>query len=222
MGSEYITTKTVNVPIKNIFDQSSLRYDGVSYPGPARFVKSRILEFLKCVFEMQPVGHYKFNEDLEYTELVISDQMTFNQDVVDKRPALIVRRGPIQFSHVSGIDRTMERDKLLLTDKKTKIDILRGSVSIECYGNSQSLQSEELADMVFQMFNMFDVALRQVGFMQIGASSMGQEQPVKVSSKVNYIVTPVLVNYSVQRKWTTEGTNYRRLREIVENRLSTN
>jgi hypothetical protein len=212
-----ITKFPRNAPMRPPLSDESIRYDGVRYPGPVRFVKSVILEFLKSVFEKFPDENYLFNEDINKTKLVIHDKLTFNLDKVDKRPALVTERDTLYSSKgQTGIDRTVRLEKQFETDTKVKTDIFRGNITIQCYGLSQTLQSEELADLVFMIFNTLDVALRHIGFMSIYATAIGREVPTVSTSKVEYIVTPVLVTYQIQRNWSIGGNNYRKLKEIID------
>jgi len=217
MKKQFITTKPQNIPFPKTMTSKSMRYEGVEYAGPASFAKSIIIEFLKDVFESFQPGDYKYDEDILTTEIVISDRNTFNLAAVDKRPALIVERGALMYTKTGGIDRVESRHDQFLTEKRIKTDVIQGSATVNCYGMGSTLQSEALADTVFQLFNVFDVALRHVGFKSIFASTIGREIPIETNqSAITYICTPVEVQFTFVKRWSIESNNLRRLKNVLD------
>lgn len=225
-----VMTKTVNVPGRGPLDRSSFRYRGANYGGVCTAAKGLMLEFLKTCFENLEDGNpFKFHEDQKYSKIFIGDKLTFNLDQVDKRPAVIVSRGGIGYRKV-GFDQSFERSLLQKRDDEDgryegsvkKTGLLNGGLVIQCYGKGQSLQAELLGESVFELITDMEDALREIGYFTCYATHVGEEIPVKQGAKVNYIMVPVQVTFSMQRSWSITPRNLRVLRNVVLAKLTAN
>lgn len=59
------------------------------------------VRFLQLAFATFEKGNYKWSDDEALTDIIISDQATLARDVVEKRPAILVARGPASFGNIS-------------------------------------------------------------------------------------------------------------------------
>src|SRR4051812_30766259 len=59
------------------------------------------VRFLQVVFESFPKGSYHWSLDESNTDITISDQATIARDTVEKRPAILVARGPVAYGNLS-------------------------------------------------------------------------------------------------------------------------
>ena len=57
--------------------------------------------FLQVVFSGFPKGSYHWDQDEKLTDITISDEATIAKEVVNRRPAILVARGPAQFTNTS-------------------------------------------------------------------------------------------------------------------------
>jgi len=223
-----IISKTVNIPARDAQDRTSIRYNGTDYSGVCRGAKSLMIEFLRECFEnLADFDQFKFDEDQKCSKINILDKLTFNLDEVDKKPAIVVHRGGVQYGKI-GRDQRLKETRLQnreideLEGSTIKTGLLRGSLVIQCYGKGQTLQAELLGESVFELITDMEDALRQIGFFECYATGIGEEIPVKQGSKITYIMVPVSVQFSMQRTWSITPTNLRKIRNIVLDRLNAN
>lgn len=207
-------THAVYIPTPSALNRASIIDGKTRYDGPARLVKSLTLEFLKIIFGNQPRGSFHWDNDLESSDIIILDSLTFNLPVIEKRPAIVVKRGAISPMKVSGIGQLQEHD--IKTGDKIKTDLMQGTITLQCYGKGHSLQAEILADMVFEIFdNSFEDALRLYGFKNIYATGIGEEMPVRTDSKIETVMVPVGLKYQIQRRKIIQQVCARKVNDIV-------
>jgi len=223
-------TDTLNLPSRDPLSRDSFRYLGHKYGGACSASKSLMIEFLKTCFENLSEDHcFKFHEEQKYSKIFIGDKLTFNLAEVDKRPAIVVHRGSIGYRKI-GFDQSFERGLLQRREDSLgdyegavkKTGLLRGSLMIQCYGKGQSLQAENLGESVFELITDMEDALKKVGFFECYSPGVGEESPIKQGSKVEYIMVPVQVTFSMQRSWSIVPDNLRRLRDVVISQMTTN
>jgi len=216
-------SKTINIPGREPLDKTSFKYSGVNYSGVCRAAKSLMLEFLKTCFENLPKSHqFRFDEEQNHSKINIVDKLTFNLNEVDKRPAIVVHRGSVGFSK-QGRDSTIKHGRLQRRQDDSgeyegsthKTGLLRGALSVRCYGKGQTLQAELLGESVFELITDMEDALREIGFFECYANGIGEEVKVSEGGKVTYIMVPINVVFSMQRSWSITPTNLRIMRDAV-------
>jgi len=226
--TDNVMTKTFNVPERDVLDKNSIKYEGVNYGGVCRAAKSLIIEFLKTCFENLPENHeFKFHEEQKYSKISILDKLTFNLDQVDKRPAIVINRGTLSYNKIGRDQRVKEgllqrREDISgsLEGSIHRTGLMRGNLTIQCYGKGQTLQAELLGESVFELVTDMEDALRRIGFVECYAGAIGEEMPVVGGSKIKYVMVPVSVIFSMQRTWSITPVNLRRLNDVVVKKLT--
>ena len=108
---------------------------------PLLLIRKTALSFIQGLFEQADVGHFRWLEDLEETEIIVTDETPIKLDVVGKRPAISVVRAPVAWGQTS-------LDEMRSTDSRTgareHTDLLRGMLSINCCSRVD-LESEYIA-----------------------------------------------------------------------------
>lgn len=178
--------------------------------------KDILLRFFQDVFSQQPPGQNSFHfepgaadelgsTDEKVSELIISDQGPVGTDSVEKRPAIILSRGPFAYANTS-------LDQMLLVDfgtgKRTHTDLLSGSFVVNCVSRS-GLEADKLALMVAKLIRIYRRQLQKAGFFYIGAQiNIGTESPagslVSGDSTEDFVVVPVSFPVFYQESWTVE------------------
>jgi hypothetical protein len=148
--------------------------------------------------------------DEENTEVIITDAGSLGTDVVEKRPAIVLSRGPFAYAN-SAMDNLLTLDES--TEKRTHTDILTGSFVINCVSRN-GLEAEKLALLVSKAIRIHRRRIQLAGFFQIGQRiRIGSESPanalVSGDSEEDFISVPVTFpvyyqeTYSIQPSATT-------------------
>jgi hypothetical protein len=204
------------VQLNDSIELDSLRIENRSYK-PYQFVKNMVLEFLQLLFQSRTQGNFKWDASNEITEIMITDKNTFNLDTVEKRPAIIVARGPLVWTNQSGLDKMLSLDRR--TGKKTYTDLIQSSVTVNIISRN-GLESESIAYDVCWGVQAFRGALRKVGFFKIEGPQMGQETLVVSDSRPDLTMVPVFLTMYLQDKWTMEPVDAARLTKLFMEQLN--
>lgn len=178
--------------------------------------KDILLRFLQDLFFQMPRGQgcYHFEPastaggtDEEGTELIISDAGSVNTASVEKRPAIIVSRGPFAYGNTS-LDQLLKKDPGLMSDTRVHTDLLSGSFVINCVSRV-GLEAEEVATIVMKAIRVYRRELQKAGFFHIGAMvQVGSETPagalVQGDSDEDFINVPVSFPVYYQESWTVQ------------------
>jgi len=161
---------------------------------PLEHLRSTFVGFLQGLFYYAPNGCYHWEPDENDTEIVIQDEGTVREEVIAKRPAITLVRGPIQFSTVS-LDDMESYDADIA--RKTKSVIVSGSVTINCLSRV-SLESEKIAWIVMEHIWLLREVLLRAGMFETGRGpQMGSPSPagsiVADDKGDEYTVTPVMM-----------------------------
>ncbi len=176
--------------------------------------KDILIRFLQDVFHQQVPGQNNFHfepgaaseqgsTDEPATELIISDQDSVNTDSVEKRPALILSRGPFAYSNTS-MDQLLSLD--ISTGVRKHTDLLAGSFVVNCISR-KGLEAERLALMVAELIRVYRRQLQKAGFFLIGAQvNVGVESPagslVTGDSAEDFVVVQTSFPIFYQNSWT--------------------
>jgi len=184
--------------------------------------KDILLKFLQNFFYQQPAGcyHFAIGEDWQTaemeTEIIISDAGSINTDTVEKRPAIIISRGPFAYANL-GIDNYLVED---FTDgKRTHTDLLSGSFVINCVSRN-GLESEKIALLVAKALKIYRRILHRAGFFQIGQTvKIGTESPANSllggDSDEDFITVPITFPVFYQESWTINSSQAELLEKVV-------
>lgn len=176
-------------------------------------VKLIMVVWLRWLFiESFPGFEWKLKE--EDSKILISDAHTSWGEGVDKRPRIIVDRGPLGWENVS-FDKTLGggslgtpvyRDGVSIDDflrggvvvpgQDTVVDMLSGSMNVLCYAR-EGLLAERIASFVHAAVRAHRDKLRQMGFFQIDSTSVGRETPEHATSNYRVVRVPVTISYKM-------------------------
>jgi hypothetical protein len=163
-------------------------------------VRKSVLAFIQGVFEAQDPGSFKWQESLQDTEIVVTDESPLHLDVVGKRPAIGVVRGPVRWGQTS-LDEMQKLDQV--TGMKQKTDLLPGTVSINCCSRAD-LESEYLAWVVANtIWLLRDIFMKYTKIHEFGRGiSIGSPSPagaiVAGDTEGEWICTTVQVPFHLQ------------------------
>ena len=159
---------------------------------PLEHLRGTFVGFLQGLFHHAPNGCYHWGPDENDTEIIIQDEGTVREEVVAKRPAITIVRGPIQFSTLSLDDmESFDAD----IGRKTKSVIVSGSITINCLSRV-SLESEKIAWIVMEHIWLLREILMRAGLFETGrGAQLGSPSPagsiIADDKGDEYIVTPV-------------------------------
>jgi len=175
-------------------------------------VKDRILEFLQRLFGQEELygtngklgNDFLWQLDTTLTKILIMDSNTENLEEVEKRPALILSRAPIQWQKIA-IDQFSSMD--WKTGAKSYSDLLSTSLRINCFSRN-GLEAEFLASVVFQCIQFFSHELKSLKeIFDVASVSIGEEAIVSSDSQIDLSVVPVIIGLYLKNSWkvTPEG-----------------
>jgi hypothetical protein len=197
-------------------------HDGVTpLPSAHKVLKNYLLEFCQLLFDGRNFP-FVWDADPSKTQINIVDKYAFNLDQVTQNPCIVASRGPQAWTNQGGIGRRQKVD--FKTGKVTYTDLVRGAVTLSCFAKS-GLEAEDTAGFLFEALQAFRFVLRnwtsegrvgvKPGLFKVEAVTMGEEALVKSNSRPNLSVVPVAVAAMVQRRWSVEAHNARKLRQVL-------
>jgi hypothetical protein len=172
--------------------------------------KDILLKFLQDLFYGHEKGcfHWEpgggaYGSDEEESELILTDAGALNTDTVEKRPVIVVSRGPFAYGNTS-LDQLLEFDGPTAT--RTHTDLLSGSFVINCLSRT-GLEAEQLAVIVAKAIRIYRRFLQRAGFFYIGHQvQIGAESPpgaiLSGESTEDFINVPVSFPVYYQESWT--------------------
>lgn len=175
-----------------------------------------LVRFLQLVFETFDKGNYHWDPDEELTEIIISDQATMAAETVEKRPAIIVARGPASFGNIA-IDqfagpRLNSREGFVpnfdpASGARRHTDLVAASSSFNCL-SSNGPEAQRLAWICAMATRRLKRSLMRAGFHRIGEEvQVGPESApgaVVQPDSDEIIMVTVSVPFFFQDFWTIE------------------
>jgi len=178
-------------------------------------VKDKILMFLQQLFAQEHLygnsedesmrNEFRWHLDDNQTKIMIMDTNTENLEAVEKRPALIITRSPIQWQKLA-IDQRFRYD--WQKDISSYSDLLSSSLRVNCFSRN-GLEAEFLATIVFQCVQFFAKDLKQMDeIFDITSVQIGEEAIVLSDSQIELSVVPVIIGVYLNNTWkvSSEGT----------------
>lgn len=178
-------------------------------------VKDKLLMFLQQLFAQKELygrsgdgkmqNDYRWHLDDNQTKIMIMDTNTENLEAVEKRPALIITRSPIQWQKIA-IDQRLNYD--WQRDISSYNDLLSSSLRVNCFARN-GLEAEFLATIVFQCVQFFSKDLKQMEeIFDIASVQIGEEAVVLSDSQIELSVVPVIIGVYLNNSWkvSSEGT----------------
>ena len=158
-------------------------------------VKDQVILVLRSFFADQP--KYTWLADSNETKVIIADKYSYELEAVEQRPIISVQRGAIRpfgrhIGHFRGSD---------LRAVDSFVEAFRVDFVVLCLSRV-GLEAETLAQLVFQFIMRYRSKLREKGFLDIKASSLGEERIAKSDSKIDISVVPVTISVEITDSWS--------------------
>jgi len=183
---------------------------------PLLQIRKLVLTFLQGLFEQQTPGCFQWVENLEETEIVITDEAPIKLEVVGVRPAISTVRGTVQWGQTS-LDEKQSYN--MATEQRTHTDLLRGSLSINCCSRVD-LESEYIAWIVANhMWLLRRLLMKFTPVHEIGrGNAIGSPSPagaiVSGDSEGEWINTVVTIPFFLQVGGKVRPLNVQLLKRI--------
>ncbi len=131
---------------------------------PLRQSRILLVRFVQGLFAAQPKNSYRWDPDDSLSDILISNEMSLEEEVMNKRPAITFTRGPITFSPI-GIGDIDSYD--FTTGKVTKDTLVPGTMIANVVSRFP-LECEDVAWIVAESLWIFRSLLMRAGFFDIG------------------------------------------------------
>lgn len=177
------------------------------------------VRFLQLVFATFPKGQYNWDKDEKLSDITISDQSTIKKEVVERRPAIIVSRGPASFGNTS-MDQLagplLEKQKdgttqftpniSRTTGGRRSTDLIASTMTYNCLSR-EGIEAQRIAWIAAYSTRVLKRALLAAGLHRVGEDvSVGSESApgTIVQPDSNEIVmVSVSAPFYFQDTWTT-------------------
>ena len=187
--------------------------------NPPGFVKDVYLSFFQEYFSKQNTGDFRFTgNDVNESEIHITDAFSIEKQVIEKRPAIMVQRGPMSWANL-GLDQLKELD--FTTGREVHSDLLSGTMTIHCISR-QGLEAERLAWIVLFALKSLKKVLQVRGLFDVGREAqIGAETSpsalVSGDTVAHTTEVPVYSPFYVQITWENEPVNVSQLSGVDVN-----
>lgn len=165
------------------------------------------LTYLQGLFRQFPSGSFKWSDNEEDTEIMITDQAPVPRDRIEQRPALVTMRGPAQFAGMT-LDQLRNVDRR--TGAREHTDIVACTMTINCIAKA-GLEAQRLAWIVQRHLGIANGKriLQKAGIFKI-ADNIACSGETPPGSLVAPEPTPEMVNVCVTSpfffQWTERVT----------------
>lgn len=190
----------------------------ILFSNSSRFMENSMIEFLQILFSTFPKGNFHFERSKEDTDIQIEGRSTNNLEVADKRPKIVVARGPIAWQN-RGIGNFIGAASFGGRGGNKFADIEEGTVGISCFSR-EDLESDQIAQICFNAVKMSRPILQRFGFLTIRSAQLGQRGLIRADANPELWVTPVLIQAQVTKNWTIEQSDPVKLREFLVSLLT--
>jgi hypothetical protein len=155
------------------------------------------VRFLQVVFATFEKGAYRWVDDEATSDIIITDQATIAREVVEKRPAIILTRGPASFGNISmnqfagpgPLPRTRGAD-LKYPNLDPETGTKRYTDLVACTMTYNCLSKEGLEAQRIAWISMMATRRLKTSLMNAGIHRVGEEVQVGSESSPGSIVQP--------------------------------
>ena len=170
--------------------------------------------FLQVVFATFEKGAYQWNADDKLSDIIISDQSTIASEVVERRPAIILSRGPAALSNIA-IDQfagplldtkgnfTPNLDPVSGARRHT--DLISCNMTYNCL-SSEGIEAQRIAWTAAYATRTLKRSLMRAGFHRVGEDIQvgGESAPGSVvqPDAKEIIMVSVSVPFYFQDSWS--------------------
>lgn len=181
--------------------------DGISSwsENPLLHATRLCLSFLQGLFAQAPDGHFRWVDDTERTEIIITDESPLQSETINKRPAIVTVRSPMAFA---GIALEQLQSMSIRTGERIHTDMIAGHMTFNCL-SSRKVEAEQLGWLVGRHLWILHRIFLQAGFHKFGEriqilAASPAEAIVHGDSKGEILNVPVVVPIFFQ--WTEKIT----------------
>lgn len=177
------------------------------------------VRFMQLVFASFEKGAYRWNADEKLSEITISDQSTIKKEVVERRPAIIISRGPAAFGNTSMdqlagplLDKQKDGSTKFtanmdpITGSKRFTDLLSSTMTYNCLSR-EGIEAQRIAWISAYATRTLKRALLKVGLHRVGEDvSIGSESApgsIVQPDSNEIVMVSVSVPFYFQDTWTT-------------------
>lgn len=173
------------------------------------WIKHTFLSFAQAYFSLDP--KFTWNLDPKITKIIIADKFAIDLGVVDKRPSIILSRGPYGWSDVV---RGQDGQNAVLSNKKIDTlapapsadrsvdfiftDIVRGSVTYNVISKN-GIEAEDIANRLFVGLSGYKKELQSYGIHKTMGLSIGDERIIRATSEIEAVGITVSLGFLAQR-----------------------
>lgn len=190
-------------------------------------------KFLQVVFATFEKGAYRWNADERNSDITISDQNPIDKEVVEKRPAIIISRGPAAFANIS-LDQfagplltwpngsaqppnfTPNDDPV--TGAMRHTDLMSASMTYNCLSR-EGIEAQRIAWIAMYATRVLKRFLLNAGLHRVGEElQVGSESPpgsIVTGDPNEIILVAVQVPFYFQDTWTTSPLNKSLLTKVA-------
>jgi hypothetical protein len=159
------------------------------------------VRFLQVVFATFEKGSYRWENDLELTDIVIADQGMLGNPVVEKRPSIICMRGPASWSNIA-IDQFKSFE--FETGARHHTDLISATMTYNCLAK-EGLEAQRLAWIAAYATRVLKRSLMKAGLHRVGENiEMGAETDagnLLPDSGKDVVLVQVAVPFFFQDTW---------------------
>lgn len=164
--------------------------------SPLNHLVRLTLLFLQSLFGSAPTGHFRWDEDEELSELILTKEFPMDSEVLHKRPAIIPVRSTAAFNGI-GMDQLEYENQR--TGERSHVDMVSGNLTFNCLSRVRD-ESEQIAWLSAKHIWLLRRVLLKLGFHDIGQRfQIGSPGPpgelVHGASKSEIICTPAWTSF---------------------------
>ena len=139
---------------------------------------------------------YVWTDDYTTTNILIDSATRWNPQLVEKRPAIIIKRGNITNNRLGIDDRLMGGTNL---GPQYYVTFWQGNHVLFCIGSS-GMEAELIAEEVLKEIHEFaSKVARRIGIFKLKVQQIGEVHKLE-EAKENFVV-PIIVEYAFSEEW---------------------
>lgn len=181
-------------------------------------MENSILSFYQALFSTFPKGVspsvFHYDDSPELTEIEIEGRNTDNLKNVNKRPKIVVSRGPVAWEGRGRGGGNFVGSKNLSREIQTFADIDAGTIGVSCF-SQEGLEADRIATICYNSVKMFRTVLQTAGFLSIHAAQVGQRGLIKSDAKTGLFVVPVVIQTEITKNWRISQVDPVKLRKVI-------
>lgn len=201
-------------------------------PGedPLLYYTKLFAKFLQLIFATFEKGAYRWCDDVNDTDLYITDQCPMPQEAIEKRPAIILTRGPTSFGNLA-LDQFAGPGPLpkpgqpmatpnsdFETGTRRFTDLVASTMTYNCLSR-EGLEAQRIAWIAMMATRRLKRSLMRAGIHRVGEElSVSSESPpgsiIQTSADNEIIMVSVQVPFYFQDYWSIGPVDKKLLKRI--------